>query len=197
MRSACACQRPVVGPSRNTMAPRPERQCHYVPLFVLFSCSIGGHSARSLPLSLCESHNHGHARTLTDHGLDATNVGWPYDGLTPSRAPLHSLAFAEESCGEQVDCAHCAVRATHERREQRECRSFKNVHDEEPGERYERGQVSPANEPRTYSYVAELVVWARWLLQCFRSNTGRARALREAAGTVRSAHLAVCTDDSQ
>ena len=134
---------------------------------------------------------------FTDHGLDATNVGWPYDGLTPSRAPLHSLAFAEESCGEQVDCAHCAVRATHERREQRECRSFKNVHDEEPGERYERGQVSPANEPRTYSYVAELVVWARWLLQCFRSNTGRARALREAAGTVRSAHLAVCTDDSQ
>ena len=57
--------------------------------------------------------------------------------------------------------------------------------------------VPPANEPRTYSYVAELVVWARWLLQCFRSNTGRARALREAAGTVRSAHLAVCTDDSQ
>ena len=124
------------------------------PLFVLFSCSIGGHSARSLPLSLCESHNHGHARTLTDHGLDATNVGWPYDGLT-SRAPLHSLAFAEESCGEQVDCAHCAVRATHERREQRECRSFKNVHDEEPGERYERGQVlrRAASERATHILV--------------------------------------------
>lgn len=43
----------------------------------------------SASLSLCESHNHGHARTLTDHGLDATNVGWPYDGLTPVDAQEH------------------------------------------------------------------------------------------------------------
>ena len=103
---------------------------------------------------------------------------------------MHSLAFAEESCGEQVDCAHCAVSATHERREQRECRSFKNVHDEEPGERYERGQVSrrAASERATHILVRGGTGGLGEVAPSVFKVKHRARALREAAGTVRSAH---------
>jgi hypothetical protein len=63
-------------------------------------------------------------------------------------------------------------------------------------------------EKQLRSYVAELVVWARWLLQCFWSvflaPPGKlkckplwSRALREAAGSVRSVRQrAPCTADS-